>query len=275
MSKLIFIDLDDTLLKKDKKITDRNKSVIKRALDEGNIVSICSGRSIHGGLIAVRELGIVHDNLYQICYQGGLGRNVMSEEIFFRKPLSKEQAIPVMRAALDAGIFAIAFTELGIYVPSEGDVFERYIQITKEEHYVYDAPEDLYNRDINFYKILLADFSFSGRLERFRESFSEKERALKLNSFFSCREYLEYVPDNVDKGTGVKSLVSALGMDMKDTIAIGDERNDLAMIEVSNVGCAMNNAHEEVKKIADYITENDNEHSGVAEVIEKFVLKKA
>jgi hydroxymethylpyrimidine pyrophosphatase-like HAD family hydrolase len=47
------------------------------------------------------------------------------------------------------------------------------------------------------------------------------------------------------------------------------------MIKAAALGSAVNNAHDEVKKIADYIAENDNEHSAVAEVIEKFVLKNA
>jgi Cof subfamily protein (haloacid dehalogenase superfamily) len=275
MPKLVFVDLDDTLLNKDKTITKKNKEVIKKALDEGNIVSICSGRSIYGGSLALKELGIEHENLYQICYHGGLARNVKSNEIYFKDPLSMEQTVSILKASIEEGVFPIAFSEKGIYVPSEGKEFKQYIKITHEEHYVYESPEELREKDVKIYKILLADFEFSGKLEKFQENFREREKQLKLNSFFSCPEYLEYVKDTVDKGTGLKALTRTLSFDIKDTIAIGDERNDLSMIKAAALGSAVNNAHDEVKKIADYIAENDNEHSAVAEVIEKFVLKNA
>lgn len=53
----------------------------------------------------------------------------------------------------------------------------------------------------------------------------------------------------------------------------GDAENDISMIRAAHIGCAMRNAEEEVKQAADYITENDNNHDGVAEIIHKFVLK--
>jgi hydroxymethylpyrimidine pyrophosphatase-like HAD family hydrolase len=57
-----------------------------------------------------------------------------------------------------------------------------------------------------------------------------------------------------------------------DTIAVGDEENDCPMIEAAGVGVAMSNASQVAKDIADYVTANDNNHSGITEVIEKFVL---
>ena len=57
-----------------------------------------------------------------------------------------------------------------------------------------------------------------------------------------------------------------------NTVAAGDEQNDLPMILAAGVGCAAANAVDEVKAGADYITENDNNHSAVAEIIRKFML---
>ena len=60
---------------------------------------------------------------------------------------------------------------------------------------------------------------------------------------------------------------------MEETIAIGDDRNDIDMLEEVGLGIAMGNAHENIQKIADYVTAS-NEENGVALALEKFLLKK-
>ncbi|MEG0963241.1 MAG: HAD-IIB family hydrolase, partial [Lachnospiraceae bacterium] len=93
------------------------------------------------------------------------------------------------------------------------------------------------------------------------------------NCFFSCNEYLEYCPKDVDKGSGVKYIAEFLNVPMENTIAAGDERNDIPMIKAAGIGVAVSNAHKDVIAFADYVTENDNNHGAIAEIIKKFILK--
>ena len=69
----------------------------------------------------------------------------------------------------------------------------------------------------------------------------------------------------------IKRIVEKV--DIADVICVGDERNDISMIEVAGIGVAMANAREELKAVADYVTVNDNNHGGIAEVIDKFILE--
>ena len=62
-------------------------------------------------------------------------------------------------------------------------------------------------------------------------------------------------------------------MDAEEIIAIGDSYNDITMIQAAGLGVAMGNAVEAVKEIANYVTE-DNEHDGVATVVEKFIWEE-
>ena len=55
-------------------------------------------------------------------------------------------------------------------------------------------------------------------------------------------------------------------------MAVGDEGNDISMIQAAGIGCAVANGMEEVKRAANYVTERDNNQSAIAEVVEKFVL---
>ena len=63
-----------------------------------------------------------------------------------------------------------------------------------------------------------------------------------------------------------------LNMPMESTIAVGDEQNDISMLEAAHMGIAMKNGIQELKNAADYVTEQDNNHDAIAEVIEKFIL---
>ena len=79
-------------------------------------------------------------------------------------------------------------------------------------------------------------------------------------------------PDKrVNKGTGVKSLADVLGIKPEEIMAIGDQENDIAMIEYAGVGVAMDNAIPSVKEVANFVTKSNLE-DGVAFAIEKYVL---
>lgn len=88
----------------------------------------------------------------------------------------------------------------------------------------------------------------------------------------SAPYFLEILDKRVNKGTGVKSLADALGIKAEEVMAIGDQENDIAMIEYAGVGVAMDNAIGSVKEIANFVTKSNLE-DGVAYAIEKFALK--
>ncbi|WP_263969807.1 HAD-IIB family hydrolase [Companilactobacillus kimchii] len=84
--------------------------------------------------------------------------------------------------------------------------------------------------------------------------------------------YLEIFPNNVNKGEAVKYLAQQLEIELKDILAIGDRDNDISMLEVAGTGVAMGNAQVGVKAVSDYVT-TDNNHDGVGDAIEKFVIE--
>ncbi|MDN6196317.1 MAG: HAD-IIB family hydrolase, partial [Atopostipes suicloacalis] len=93
----------------------------------------------------------------------------------------------------------------------------------------------------------------------------------KYNIFKSQDFILEILPLNVDKGFSMRLIGEMLGLEKEQIMGIGDQENDLALVENAGLGIAMENAIEEVKKAADYITYS-NDENGVAHAIKKFVL---
>ena len=84
-------------------------------------------------------------------------------------------------------------------------------------------------------------------------------------------EYLDIIPSNVSKGKALEILGNYLKIKNDEILAIGDNLNDLDMIEKSGIGIAVNNAYPKLKELADYITIKPVEQGGFAEAIYKFI----
>ena len=87
----------------------------------------------------------------------------------------------------------------------------------------------------------------------------------------SIERNLELSAPGVTKGRGLMALAEHLGLTPDQVMAVGDSGNDLTMVQLAGLGVAMGNATREVLAAADAVTA-DNDHDGVAEAIEKYVL---
>ena len=117
---------------------------------------------------------------------------------------------------------------------------------------------------------IITPFEHSGLVD-FRTEMRKTTEG-KLFDVFSKPEMLEFSHMKSNKGDAVRFMADFYKVPVADTIAVGDEENDCPMIEAAGVGVAMANASQVAKDIADYVTVNENNHSGITEVIEKFVL---
>jgi len=92
--------------------------------------------------------------------------------------------------------------------------------------------------------------------------------------FTSKPYFLEILPARTDKGTALARVAEFLGIRREEVLAVGDSMNDEAMLRWAGTGVAMVNGDDRIKAIADFVTERTNDDDGIAEVIEKYVLKK-
>lgn len=89
----------------------------------------------------------------------------------------------------------------------------------------------------------------------------------KITLLYSNPYYLEIFPKEAGKGNAVKRLAEILGIPIENTYAAGDQENDISMLEAAGVGVAMLNATDAVKRVCDIVTDEDNDHDGLADVI--------
>lgn len=267
--KIFFTDLDGTLLNNKKEITPENTAAIEAARKMGHSIVVATGRSTVNMMLQLERLGLKQPGCYAITFNGSSVIKCDTGEVIRWESLDMDTVQYIFEEAREWGIHCQAYDEKETIAEKETPELIRYDKNNGgHSRLVPDVVKALEKEPP---KILLADLCDREKMERFQEAHREVLEG-KADSFFSCREYLEYVPAGVNKGSAIEWLCKYLGVNLKDTVAAGDAANDLSMIRTAGIGVAMCNGEPEVKAAADYVTTRDNEHSGVAEILEKFLL---
>ncbi|MCI9646553.1 MAG: HAD family hydrolase [Lachnospiraceae bacterium] len=267
-SKILFTDIDDTLLNKDKSVSKENREAIRRLLEQGHYFVLMTGRPIATGRIVIRELELTQPGCYMAAYNGGVIYDCAAGRILSERTLPMEVTKELIDEAHKEGIYVQTYQRDTIITEKDGKELEFYLSNAVMRYQLVDDLFSSLDKEPN--KVILINVDDTDRLRQFQESHSYLEE--RSNSFFSHDEFLEYCPKGINKGSGVHYISSFLGIPMENTVAVGDERNDIAMVRAAHVGVAVKNAHSELMKVADYVTEHDNEHGAIAEVIEKYIL---
>ena len=271
-TKMIFLDLDGTLFDDQKNIPEYNTTAIHEALAQGHKVIICTGRPLCSAKRLFPQLGMEQDGCYAITFNGGLIYDIFHGKTLFKQALPTEHAKYLFQQAEEQGVYIQAYSDNTILCSSdckEGRDYSNRLKIEREiVSDIYTALEN----EASCKALAIVESHEHARLEAFRKSLTDWSIG-KVNMFFSCNEYLEIVPLGISKGDAIRFLADYLNIPIENTIAVGDAENDLTMLQAAGLGVAMQNATKEIKEIADYITELDNNQGGVGEVIRKFMLK--
>ncbi len=270
MKKILFTDLDGTLLKDDRTVSDKNRDAIQRMLAAGHYVVVATGRPVKAGYEVVKRLGLTMPGCYMLAFNGAVLYDCAAERVEMERTVPMEYVKYLFEEAKKYGIHIQTYTHSYLLTECENEEVEFYNRTTGMPYRLVENVFDVLEKEPN--KVLLASLHETEKLHKFQEEHAEWAKD-KCNSFFSCREYLEYCPKDTDKGSGIRYVSEFLNVDIANTYAAGDENNDVSMIKAAGTGIAVRNAIEEVKQIADCITENDNNHDAIAEIIDKLILK--
>ncbi|EGL85930.1 MULTISPECIES: Cof-type HAD-IIB family hydrolase [Streptococcus] len=267
--KLIALDLDGTLLTTDKKLTERTKSMLKAAREQGVKVVLTTGRPLKAMDFFLKELGTDgHEDEYTITFNGGLVQK-NTGEILDKTVFSIDDVSRIYEETEKLNIPLDAISE-GIVYQIQSDQESLYAQFNPALTFVPTAFEDLssqitYNKCVTAFPQELLDAA----IQKISPELFDKYEIFKSRELL-----LEWSPKNVHKATGLAKLIDHLGIDRSQVMACGDEANDLSMIEWAGLGVAMQNAVPEVKAVANVVTPMTNDEEAVAWAIEKYVLKE-
>lgn len=268
--KLLCTDLDDTLLCGDKSISEGNLSAIRELCRQGHFFAFASGRPVQSCLPIAREYGFDRlEGFFIIAYNGALIYDCSSSSTVYTKPLERKYLRLVFDEALRFNIHCHTYDRTNVVCERHTAMLDEYNRVIKMPPVITD--------DVCSYlkveplKIICAELNDRPKLEAFRDHMAPLVEG-HLDSVFSSNRLLEYNACGAGKGAAVLNLCDILGVKHSDSIACGDQENDISMIEDSGIGCSVKNGVEALKEKADYVTENDNNNDAIAEVINRFVL---
>lgn len=265
-TKIFFTDLDSTLLTHEKQVSPLTYETLKEWTANGHKLVLCSGRALDS-VIQVREsLGLTFPNMYLIGCNGGEIYDCETNKLLLRVSLSKETAMEAFLLAKEWNIYIHTYTDTHILTSADGPELAFY---KRAIHTPYILTENILEHlDKEPCKCLAISLDNPEKLEAFRKAV-EKKLGDRLTVLYSNPRYIEMFPISSGKGTGLKWLCDYLNIPVKNSFAAGDEINDISMLEAAGLGIAMKNARDAVKKIADRITCEDNDHDGLVPILKE------
>ena len=267
--KLLCVDLDGTLLDSEKNISDGNLAAINEMVARGHRFAIVTGRPLKSALRVAEDNDLCRPGMYVASFNGGQIYDCAGRKIIHEERMDPALAAYVFKKAEEANLHIHTYNDTHVICSRDDEELRFYLKNTKLEAVITDDPLGYLDKP----PIKLIVMSMGGRevLEPFRDSLHNWAEG-KLSSIFSHPTLLEYSSVSLGKGKAVEMLCKLCDVRIEDSIACGDEENDLTMLEMAGLGVAMQNATDTVKAASGYITENDNDHDGISEVIGKFIL---
>lgn len=263
--KLLVLDIDGTLTNSQKEITAATKDAIQGLLLRDRKVVLASGRPTPGMRRFESELELERYGGYLLSFNGAHIMECRTGEVVYQRLLPLTLLPKLYKFAKDNGCGLVTY--LGGTVISAFPADE-YLKI---EARINAMPVRQVENFLDF-----VDFSINKCLMTAppeKAAALEKElqdRMGDVASIYRSEPYfIEIMPQNVTKATGLERILEALGLKRENMVCCGDGFNDIAMIRYAGVGVAMGNAQPVVKEAADYITAT-NDQDGIVEVIRKF-----
>lgn len=269
--KLVAMDLDETLLNDEHVVPEENLKWIKKARKDFGVRFVAAtGRGFCQIVPELKQLGIYdEEDEYTLSFNGGAITENKDNRIISWRGLSFDKMKEIFTFGLSKDVCIHVYTDTSLYVYhlSEDEKQRLTRQKLGEIYPEEDSVDFLKNEKIA--KILFQNVNVD-YLKSLEEEIMPITKGYCEISYSSNR-YMEFNAKGVDKGSGLRELAEKLNISIEETIAVGDNYNDLAMLKVAGLSVGANNAVEDVKKICDYVTLADNNEGVIAELIRKYM----
>ena len=256
-------DLDGTLTNDKKEITPETKKCIIELQKKGKIMVLASGRPLLGVLPLALELDFDKYGGYIICMNGAMIYNCQTKERILDIVLPSNYIKPLIEYSRKVQIASLSYDDEAIIteMPNDKYVFQ---ESFNNKLTIKEIPDLC--KYINF---PIEKIMFVGEPDLIMSFYDDiKLQFPKLSIYRSMPYFLEIMNNGIDKEFALTKLLSHLNLNKNELIAFGDGYNDLPMLNYAGFSVVMNNASEEVKQIADFITLSNNDN-GVSYVLNK------
>ena len=264
--KAIALDMDGTLLSTKNELETKTKDTLIRAQEAGLKIILASGRPTFGIMEAAKSLRLKEFGGCIVSYNGGKVIDLSTNELIHERGLTPKECHEIYDLSRRHKVGLMAYDGNNVITEDYDEHIETESRLNKIQ----------INQIQDFKKAVVKNSPkciTTGNPEHLVKV--EKEFIAKIsdrfNIFRSMPYFLEITPKNVNKATSLEKALEFLNLNADELIACGDSYNDIEMIKFAGLGVAVDNAIDEIKEIADYITAT-NDENGVAKVVEKFIL---
>jgi len=265
--KLLALDMDDTLLDKELRISPENQRALTAAEELGVQVVLASGRAPEGLNAFVRTLGMDRRPGYLIAYNGSLIVESHTGRVDWEIKLDRPMLTEIWDLADSLRQPIQTYSRQGVLASMDNPWSRRDSKITGMDWKLVDRAEFLCEARV---KVLLPnDPAVLDQVEpRFKDLFKGRANMYRSKPYFFEIMHLE-----ADKALALERIATRHGIRREEVMAIGDSWNDEGMLRWAGVGVAMANGAEEIRQLANWVTTRGHDEDGVAEAVDRFILK--
>lgn len=258
MYKVVFLDLDGTLLDDNKVISEENKEAIKYVREKGGLVCLASGRPMDS---TKQFWNIAKPSRYMIYSNGAGIYDYYENKNIFLTSIEKIFCIELYNYSIQNNLCIRFDTTMGRFISDE--------KYTIDSDRVFYDFENFINNDILQISLISRKKEDIDNVVNYINKNLKED--IKIEQIFTTGKDDEYFAVNIvnpdaSKGSAINKLCKFLKVDINDVIALGDGTNDISMLKMVGLGVAMGNARPEVKEVAKEVTTTNND-SGVAKVL--------
>ncbi len=274
MYRLIALDIDGTLLNGRREMSDATVDAVRHAAGRGVRVTVCTGRSLPSAVSAVERLPL--DAPY-VLNNGAMIYDVPMRRARYVRHLPGRLATDAVRLFRSIGFHPIVYGPLPevryFYYDSfdpDNHAFVDYAAQNADRVHRVDDVCDFLGHDVTCITVAERIERVKSRETFIKAQLKDAEVVFEISPWDRCYCIITVMPSGVSKGDGLRRLARLLGIDLSDVMAVGDNLNDLEMLDAAGLGVAMGNAAPETRARADHVTASVDDE-GVARAIERFI----
>lgn len=264
---LVATDLDGTLLTGKKKVTEKTRNAIQQLKNRGIIFGIASGRPVESTLLLSKDWGLDEDVSFLIGMNGGTIYDIRRDEKEEFHLMKGETILEIVEHFKDMNVIFQIMVGNKRYTNRSIPETQAHAKLFGEIEIEVDLNEFLKGKEVNKLILYLLNPSEMDLVKERASTFSSPN----YTSFQTADNLYEYVDPNINKGFGIRRVCEHFGVDIQDVVAFGDAANDKEMIEAVGMGVAMKNASDDIKAVADFVSEYTNEEDALGYFVEEYV----
>ena len=271
--KLFVADMDGTLLNDNKELSAKNIQTIKKLQDFGIKFAVATGR--HDSMIKsyLKHLDL---DVPVISCNGAIVREPFSDQVFLSGALPKQQSLHVIDICKERRASFHIYGHESIFGENLNHKMLYYHNLNKtlppdeqtKLEIVPDCKDIVLNNSEPLYKFLIIS-------DRRKDMLDIIEHISKIEDLTVCQSMpmlCDVMKEGISKAYALQKLSESLGIKRREIVAIGDQYNDIDLIEYAGLGIAVANAEDALKGKADIVTISNNNEDAVSEAIERFLL---